>query len=395
MHPSRLRLYRGRDLGLVKRSPLEGPNVQEVPLCRLRLRGSHHWRGPGEWPGSAPVLPVLWCEGPDRHRGPGRPQRRLRRGRAPARLLLSVRPPRRGLRTHHPPGAASRHRRRARLLGLRDGIRDARGRGREPRATVRSACVGGQCPVRGAGDPHGLPGLRPDHEGDRRLHAHDHRCDHDPHRLFTSNTAPGRRRTQRRRHPGHSRAAQPVALHDQLLRSVRRQRHRHGLRARRLGAAHRRGPPRRAHRRHHHRARHRRGRPMPIPEHGSRLGRERSRPRDRALDPPGLFLRLHAHHFRAHLQHGLFAVLLDGATLLGRLDRAHAHRPRRRRRRGLRGLPHGLQEADRRHVPDHRLAGRRPPRRPHGRLAARALLRPARGEPASQAHPRPRAQARR
>ena len=67
----------------------------------------------------------------------------------------------------------------------------------------------------------------------------------------------------------------------------------------------------------------------------------------------------------------------------------------RRRRGGLRGVAHGIQEAYRRHVPDHRLAGRRPPRRPRGRLATRALRRPARGEPASQAHPRPRAQARR
>ena len=248
-------------------------------------------------------------------------------------------------------------------------------------------------PVRGARDPHGLPRLRPDHEGDRRLYAHDHRRHHDPHHLLAGDASPQRRRAQHRRHPGHPGAAQPVALHDQLLRAVRRQRHRDGLCARRLGAAHRRGPPRRAHRRHHHRPRHRRGRPVPVPERGSRLGRERSRPRDRAFDPPGLRLRLYAHHFRAHLQHGLFAVLLDGAPLLGRADHPHAHRPRRRGRGGLRGLPHGLQEADRRHVSDHRVAGRRPPRRPRGRLAARALRRPARGEPASQAHSRPRAQA--
>lgn len=142
-------------------------------------------------------------------------------------------------------------------------------------------------------------------------------------------------------HPG---AAQPVALHDQLLRAVRRQRHRDGLRAWRLGAAHRRGPTRRAHRRHHHRLRDRRRRPVPVPEHGSRLGRERSRPRDRALDPSGLRLRLHADYFCAHLQHGLLAVLLDGAPLLGRGDHPHAHRPRRRRRRELRGLAHGFKK---------------------------------------------------
>lgn len=35
-----------RGPGLVKRSQSEGPYVQEVPLCRLRLRGSHHRRGP-------------------------------------------------------------------------------------------------------------------------------------------------------------------------------------------------------------------------------------------------------------------------------------------------------------------------------------------------------------
>ena len=40
-----------RGPGLVKRSQSEGPYVQEVPLCRLRLCGSHHRRGPGEWPG--------------------------------------------------------------------------------------------------------------------------------------------------------------------------------------------------------------------------------------------------------------------------------------------------------------------------------------------------------
>ncbi len=40
---------------------------------------------------------------------------------------------------------------------------------------------------------------------------------------------------------------------------------------------HQRGPPRRAHRQHHHRPRHRRADAlMPVPEHGSHLGRERS-----------------------------------------------------------------------------------------------------------------------
>ena len=66
---------------------------------------------------------------------------------------------------------------------------------------------------------------------------------------------------------------------------------------------------------------------------------------------------------------------------------------KRMRRSGLRGLPDGLQEADRRHVSDHRLAGRRAPGGPGCGLVARARGRLARGEAAPQAHSPPGPQA--
>ena len=79
----------------------------------------------------------------------------------------------------------------------------------------------------------------------------------------------------------------------------------------------------------------------------------------------------------------------------GGVDKAHAHRPHGRCRAGVCGLADGLQEADRRHVSDHRLARRRAPGGPGCGLVARARGRLARGEAAPQAHSPPGPQARR
>ena len=76
----------------------------------------------------------------------------------------------------------------------------------------------------------------------------------------------------------------------------------------------------------------------------------------------------------------------DGAPFLEWLDKAYAHRARGRRCARIHGVAHGLQEADRRHVSDHRLAGRRAPGGPGCGLVARARGRLARGEATPQAH---------
>ena len=46
----------------------------------------------------------------------------------------------------------------------------------------------------------------------------------------------------------------------------------------------------------------------------------RPRPRERALDSPGVRRHLYAQHFRPHLQHGLLAVQFDGAAAFARAE---------------------------------------------------------------------------